>query len=70
MFSAPSLAEDLWEGQLFSLNVMKKNEANMVPPSNFSSLEKSGTTSNGYLSWMPRERKGILVHGLVAEWEI
>lgn len=70
MSSDPSFTEDLYKGQLFSLNVMKKNEANIVTLSNFSFLEKSGTTSNRYLSWMLQERKGILVHGAVAEWEI
>lgn len=70
MFSAPSFTEDLCKGQLLSLNVMKKNEANMVTPSSFCFLEKSGTTSKRYLSWMLQEGKGILVHGAVAEWEI
>lgn len=70
MFSAPSFPEDLCKGQLLSLNVMKKNEANMVTRSNFSFLEKAGSTSNRYLSWMLREGKGILVRGAAAEWEI
>lgn len=60
MFSAPLFTEDLCKGQLLSLNVMKKNEANRVTPSNFSFLE---LVLHHYIKWIfvlnAMRRKGM-----------
>lgn len=65
MFSAPNFTENLCKGQLLSVNVIKKNEANRVTPSNFSFLELVLHQADIGLGCCEEER-----HGAVAEWEI
>lgn len=65
MFSASNFTEDLCKGELLHLNVMKKNEANKVIPSNFSFLELVLHQADTSLGCCEEER-----HGAVAEWEI